>query len=229
MRRGWNEMTAIAERPARPHARNRRVAGADPDKRHQILEGAHAVFTARGFDASSMADIAAAANVSKGTLYVYFEDKEHLFVALIEREREKQKQGIYEALADIPDLAQALSRFGERLVRLITGGFALSAQRIVLGVAERMPELGREFYERGPMQGTRRLAAFLQRRAELGELSIEDPALAASQFIDLCQSTLTRPRLFNAVPTPPDDEEIARVVGSAVAMFLAQYAVKRPG
>lgn len=222
-------MTAGPEIQVKPRSRNRRVAGADPDKRHQILEGAHAVFTARGFDAASMSDIAAAANVSKGTLYVYFQDKEHLFIALIEREREKQKQGIYEALADDPDLAHALASFGERLVRLITGGFALSAQRIVLGVAERMPELGREFFERGPMQGTRRLAAFLQRRVEVGELAIADAGLAAAQFIDLCQSTLTRPRLFNAVPVPPDDEEIARVVGSAVTMFLAQYGVRRPG
>lgn len=222
-------MTAGPETQVKPRSRNRRVAGADPDKRHQILEGAHAVFTARGFDAASMSDIAAAANVSKGTLYVYFQDKEHLFIALIEREREKQKQGIYEALADDPDLAHALASFGERLVRLITGGFALSAQRIVLGVAERMPELGREFFERGPMQGTRRLAAFLQRRVEVGELAIADAGLAAAQFIDLCQSTLTRPRLFNAVPVPPDDEEIARVVGSAVTMFLAQYGVRRPG
>ncbi|MBN9468458.1 MAG: TetR/AcrR family transcriptional regulator [Bosea sp.] len=222
-------MTAGPETHVKPRSRNRRVAGADPDKRHQILEGAHAVFTARGFDAASMSDIAAAANVSKGTLYVYFQDKEHLFIALIEREREKQKQGIYEALADDPDLAHALASFGERLVRLITGGFALSAQRIVLGVAERMPELGREFFERGPMQGTRRLAAFLQRRVEVGELAIADAGLAAAQFIDLCQSTLTRPRLFNAVPVPPDDEEIARVVGSAVTMFLAQYGVRKPG
>lgn len=222
-------MTAGPETQVKPRSRNRRVAGADPDKRHQILEGAHAVFTARGFDAASMSDIAAAANVSKGTLYVYFQDKEHLFIALIEREREKQKQGIYEALADDPDLAHALASFGERLVRLITGGFALSAQRIVLGVAERMPELGREFFERGPMQGTRRLAAFLQRRVEVGELAIADAGLAAAQFIDLCQSTLTRPRLFNAVSVPPDDEEIARVVGSAVTMFLAQYGVRQPG
>ena len=222
-------MTAGPETQVKPRSRNRRVAGADPDKRHQILEGAHAVVTARGFDAASMSDIAATANVSKGTLYVYFQDKEHLFIALIEREREKQKQGIYEALADDPDLAHALASFGERLVRLITGGFALSAQRIVLGVAERMPELGREFFERGPMQGTRRLAAFLQRRVEVGELAIADAGLAAAQFIDLCQSTLTRPRLFNAVPVPPDDEEIARVVGSAVTMFLAQYGIRKPG
>lgn len=217
-------MSATLEpRLIRASARNRRVAGMDPDKRHQILEGAHAVFTARGFDAASMNDIAAAANVSKGTLYVYFEDKEHLFVALIEREREKQKQGMYAALAEEPDLTLALTHFGSGLVRLLTSPFALSAHRIVLGVAERMPDLGREFYERGPMQGAQRLAAFLDQRVALGELAIEDTALAAAQFVDLCQSTLMRPRLFNAERKPPAEDEVQRVVGAAVTMFLARY------
>lgn len=220
-------MSATLEpRPARASSRNRRVAGADPDKRHQILEGAHAVFTARGFDAASMSDIAAAANVSKGTLYVYFEDKEHLFVALIEREREKQKQGMYAALAEEPELDRALMNFGSGLVRLLTGPFAMSAHRIVLGVAERMPDLGREFYERGPMQGARHLAAFLDQRVAKGELAIADTALAAAQFVDLSQSTLIRPRLFNAVRTPPSEEEIARVVGEAVAIFMMRYGRK---
>ncbi|MFC5420670.1 MAG: TetR family transcriptional regulator [Stutzerimonas stutzeri] len=222
-------MSATLEpRHVKAISRNRRVAGADPDKRHQILEGAHAVFTARGFDAASMNDIAAAANVSKGTLYVYFEDKEHLFVALIEREREKQKQGMYEALAEEPGLEQALTNFGSGLVRLLTNPFALSAHRIVLGVAERMPDLGREFYERGPMQGAQRLAAFLDQRVAKSELAIDDTALAAAQFVDLAQSTLMRPRLFNAVRTPPSEDEIARVVGEAVAMFMMRYGVKKP-
>lgn len=222
-------MSATLEpRHVKAISRNRRVAGADPDKRHQILEGAHAVFTARGFDAASMNDIAAAANVSKGTLYVYFEDKEHLFVALIEREREKQKQGMYEALAEEPGLEQALTNFGSGLVRLLTNPFALSAHRIVLGVAERMPDLGREFYERGPMQGAQRLAAFLDQRVANSELAIDDTALAAAQFVDLAQSTLMRPRLFNAVRTPPSEDEIARVVGEAVAMFMMRYGVKKP-
>jgi len=217
-------MTATVEpRRSKGSARNRRVAGTDPDKRHQILEGAHAVFAARGFDAASMSDIAAAANVSKGTLYVYFEDKEHLFVALIEREREKQKQGMYAALAEEPDLVLALTNFGCGLVRLLTSPFALSAHRIVLGVAERMPDLGREFYERGPMQGAQQLATFLSRRVAKGELAIADTVLAAAQFVDLSQSTLMRPRLFNAVRMPPGEEEIARIVGEAVATFLARY------
>lgn len=207
--------------------RKRRAAGADPDKRRQILDGAHEIFNARGFDAASMNDIAAAANVSKGTLYVYFEDKEHLFVALIEREREVQKRGAFEALDEDPDLAHALTNFGERLIRLLVSEFAMSAHRIVIGVAERMPDLGREFYENGPMQGAQRIAGYLDRKVAEGQLAIEDTALAAMQFLDLCQSGLLRPRLFNAVRKPPSDAEINRVVAAAVEMFLARYA-KRP-
>jgi TetR/AcrR family transcriptional regulator of autoinduction and epiphytic fitness len=222
-------MSEISEPLVKSIARNRRVAGADPDKRRQILDGAHAVFTARGFDAASMSDIATAANVSKGTLYVYFEDKEHLFVALIEREREIQKRGTFEALNDDPDLAHALTGFGCALVKLLTNEFAVSAHRIVLGVAERMPDLGREFYERGPMQGAQRLAEFLRQKCAEGHLAIEDPTLAAVQFLDLCQSTLVRPRLFNAERRAPDEGEIARVVASAVEMFLARYEQRRTG
>jgi AcrR family transcriptional regulator len=220
-------MTDIAEPPVKQARRNRRIAGTDPDKRRQILDGALDVFKARGFDAASMNDIAAAANVSKGTLYVYFEDKEHLFVALIEREREAQKRGAFEALDEDPDLAHALSNFGERLLRLLVSDFALSAHRIVIGVAERMPELGREFYENGPMQGAKRIADYLERQVDQGQLEIDDTALAAVQFLDLCQSTLLRPRLFNAVRKPPSEAEIARVVASAVEMFLARYATRR--
>lgn len=215
-----DEVVKIAGVPPR---RKRRAAGADPDKRRQILDGAHEVFLTRGFDNASMSDIASAANVSKGTLYVYFEDKEHLFVALIEREREEQKRGIFEALDDDPDLGHALTHFGERIVQLLVCDFALSAQRIVVGVAERMPDLGREFYENGPLQGARRIAGYLDRKVAEGQLEIDDTALAAVQFVDLCQSTILRPRLFNAVRQRPSDAEISRVVASAVAMFLARY------
>ncbi|KPH78909.1 hypothetical protein AE618_20670 [Bosea vaviloviae] len=220
-------MTQTSQPIVKPAARNRRVAGMDPDKRRQILDGAHAVFTAQGFDAASMSEIAAAASVSKGTLYVYFEDKEHLFVALIEREREVQKQGVYAALTDGPDLRDALARFGEGLVRLLCGGFAVSAHRIVIGVAERMPDLGREFYERGPKQGAYRLSQFLADKVGQGLLDIDDTYLAAVQFLDLCQSTILRPRLFNALREPPAEAEIRRVVDSAVDMFLARYGCRK--
>lgn len=68
-------MTDKMARPTRPDGGDgaqrsrRRVAGADPVKRVQILDGAREVFSSRGFDAASMSEIASCANVSKGTLY----------------------------------------------------------------------------------------------------------------------------------------------------------------
>ena len=67
--------------------RGRPAAGQDPVKRSQIIEGARRVFIDKGFEAASMNDITREAGVSKGTIYVYFANKEELFEALIEEER----------------------------------------------------------------------------------------------------------------------------------------------
>jgi AcrR family transcriptional regulator len=58
----------------------------DSSKRRQILDGAGKVFMDLGFDGASMNEIARAAGVSKGTLYVYFTDKSRLFEAIVEDE-----------------------------------------------------------------------------------------------------------------------------------------------
>src|ERR1700692_2804824 len=72
------------------------AADEDSAKRRQIIEGARAVFLAQGFDAASMNDIARAAGVSKGTLYVYFKHKEQLFEAIVEQECQGQAEGIFD-------------------------------------------------------------------------------------------------------------------------------------
>jgi AcrR family transcriptional regulator len=63
---------------AAPSTDLRIVADEDSSKRRQILEGARKVFMNLGFDGASMGEIARAAGVSKGTLYVYFADKSPL-------------------------------------------------------------------------------------------------------------------------------------------------------
>src|SRR6201991_3477474 len=66
------------------------VADEDSSKRRQILDGARKLFLDLGFDAASMGEIARAAGVSKGTLYVYFADKNRLFEAIVEEETLEQ-------------------------------------------------------------------------------------------------------------------------------------------
>src|ERR1700760_2145151 len=56
----------------------------ESSKRRQILDGARKVFMDLGFDGASMGEIARSAGVSKGTLYVYFADKNRLFEAIVE-------------------------------------------------------------------------------------------------------------------------------------------------
>src|SRR5437016_12447685 len=70
----------------------RLVAEEDSSKRRQILDGASKVFMDLGFDGASMGEIARAAGVSKGTLYVYFSDKNRLFEAIVEREMLAQQK-----------------------------------------------------------------------------------------------------------------------------------------
>ena len=64
---------------------------------------------------------------------------------------------------------------------------------------------------------------YLDRMVAEGKLAIDDTYLAAVQFLDLCQSTLTPPPLYNPVRAPPGEDGIGRVLGEAVAMFMARY------
>jgi AcrR family transcriptional regulator len=88
-------------------------------KRRQIIEGARAVFLAQGFDAASMNDIARAAGVSKGTLYVYFKHKEQLFEAIVEQECEAQAEGIFDLDPNDHDVEVVLTRLGLDYVRFL--------------------------------------------------------------------------------------------------------------
>lgn len=196
--------------------------GQDPRKRRQILEGARKVFLAKGFDGASMNDIAKAAGVSKGTLYVYFENKERLFVDLIAEEKRADLWDVVTLDHSDHDIAKVLNRFGSDFLKILTSPYYIRAMRTVFSIVERMPEIGAEYYERGPKVCAGKLADYLAAQVEAGLLAIEDCSLAAQQFMDLSQSVLVRRQLFNAAPTP-SEEDIAQHVARAVTFFLRVY------
>ncbi|TPW27584.1 TetR/AcrR family transcriptional regulator [Pararhizobium mangrovi] len=202
----------------------RHAAGCDPVKRDQILNGAYAVFSRMGFDAASMNDITREANVSKGTIYVYFESKEDLFEALVDRERDLLFRDMHTALEGDDSVPAKLRRFGKILTRLITSDKVIQAQRIVIGVSERMPALGASFYKKGPRQGKQLLTDFLEQQVSAGLLAIDDIDLASYQFAELCLAGLFRRRIFAEMPKPPSHAEIERNVDGALRVFLAAYA-----
>jgi hypothetical protein len=92
----------------------------------------------------------------------------------------------------------------------------------VIAIADRMPDIGRRFYETGPGLGIAALEAYLKAQVAAGVLQVEDCGVAAAQFIEASQAPLFKPVIFNAAP-PPTPERIAYVVGIAVRTFMAAY------
>jgi AcrR family transcriptional regulator len=202
-----------------------RPADEDNAKRRQIVEGARAVFLSRGFDAASMMDIAREAGVSKGTLYVYFKDKDELFAAIVQGECAMQEKGVFDFDHADHDVEATLLSHGKAFVRAISDPGRLSSFRTVIAVAERMPDLGRKVYESGPAIGVAKLAAYLRAQVEAGILDVDDCEVAAAQFIESSHAMLFKPMLFNFGP-PPTPERIDHVVRIAVRTFMAAYRKK---
>lgn len=195
----------------------------DNSKRRQILEGARKVFMDLGFDGASMGEIARVAGVSKGTLYVYFADKCRLFEAMVEDELEIGQQAF--RFDPAHDVTTTLRNYGRSYIAMVCRPGGGSAIRTVMGIAERMPEVGRRYYARALEQNINRLAAYLEEHVKSGELAIDDCTLAASQFPLMCQASLFLPWIFQAAPAP-SPERIAEVIDSAVRMFMAAYRAK---
>jgi AcrR family transcriptional regulator len=196
----------------------------DSAKRRQILAGASSVFMNLGFDGASMGEIARAAGVSKGTLYVYFADKNRLFEAIVEQEVLEQGKLAFN-FDPARDARTTLDEFGRAYIHLLCRPGGGSSIRTVMAIAERMPDVGKRFYENVLELNIKRLADYLATRVATGELAIDDVTLAASQFMMGCQASLFLPFVFQAAPAP-SEAEMARVVDSATHMFLAAYKAK---
>ena len=200
------------------------VGDEDSSKRRQILDGARKVFMDMGFDGASMGEIARSAGVSKGTLYVYFADKSRLFEAIVEEEARERSEVAFN-LDPGREVTITLREFGETWLSYVCRPGGGSSIRTVMAIAERMPDVGRRYYEQVVESLISRLAVYLDARVKAGDLVIGDCEFAASQFQLMCQASLFLPFIFQAAPAP-SAERIREVVDSAILMFLTAYAVK---
>ena len=100
----------------------------------------------------------------------------------------------------------------------------MQLRRLVIGEANRFPELGRAFYDRGAGRSTAALAAAFERLTARGLLRARDPELAAAHFNWLVMAApVNRAMLLgdDAIPTAP---ELDRYAEGGVRAFLAAYA-----
>ncbi|MEG4233186.1 TetR/AcrR family transcriptional regulator [Microcoleus sp. Pol11C3] len=147
------------------------------DKTEQILQGAMQEFLTHGYAGTSMDKVAKTAGVSKATVYSRFEDKEGLFVALVQGlAREKVN---FIILDEEP--AVALRFVATTLLEQVTQEPEfLNFVRLVIAESGRFPQLAQTFVRNLAKPGIDRLTQYL---ASHPELKLPDPEATARIFI----------------------------------------------
>jgi TetR/AcrR family transcriptional regulator, mexJK operon transcriptional repressor len=194
-------------------------------KHRLIMEAATAAFLRNGYLGTSVDEIAAAAGVSKQTVYKHFTDKERLFTEFALGTIDQVGEPFFAAigtLEDSDDLETDLRGLARQLVAIVRNPRLLQLRRLVIGEAARFPELGRTYYERGPERTAEALASRFQRLAQRGRLRLDDARLAAQQFTWLVLSIPLNRAMLNAEEDFPA-AELNRYADEAVRIFLAAY------
>jgi AcrR family transcriptional regulator len=149
------------------------------DRPTEILEAALEVFASRGYSAARLDDVAAGAGISKGTLYLYFKNKEELFKAVV-------RHHILANLAEAETLVQGSARATPELMKgvLMAFGTALTTTRagvipkLIVAESGNFPDLARFYAEEVVGRGFRLIAALLERGKARGDLRAVDGAVA---------------------------------------------------
>jgi TetR/AcrR family transcriptional regulator, mexJK operon transcriptional repressor len=194
-------------------------------KRLQILSAARQVFLGDGFDGASMQRITELSGVSKATVYNHFPSKELLFEAvMLEQVRTLREQAFaLRGKSESPE--DVLFALGVNLVSGILQPQAMKITRHLVSDGWRFPHLGRTFMAEGPTRGAELLADYLRRLCAQGLLQIDDPLLAAQQFVALAEVGQAHKAHMTGEVASNDD--ISARVRSAVKLFMRGYAPKR--
>lgn len=152
-------------------------------RRQDILKAALEEFTRAGFGATRLEDVARAAGVAKGTLYLYFPNKQALFEGLV-------KENIAPVMADAADLLPHFPGTTRDLVRLMADllvarvlqGSAAGVLRLMIAEGARFPELA-AFHHREVVSRTLPLVrAVMERGLARGEIT-SDAAVRFPQMV----------------------------------------------
>jgi AcrR family transcriptional regulator len=154
------------------------------DKADQILQGAMQEFLAHGYAATSMDRVAAAAGVSKATVYSHFQDKEGLFTVLIQRMAQKKFSVIYGSQSLEGDPHCVLRQLATNALEQCMGDPEhLAFIRLIIAESGRFPELAKIFVRNLTKPGIETLQQYL---AAHPELNIPDPEATARVLIGAC-------------------------------------------
>jgi TetR/AcrR family transcriptional regulator, mexJK operon transcriptional repressor len=190
-------------------------------KERRIMDAALKVFADQGYSGTSMDAIAALAGVSKPTLYQYFGSKEQLFSAIMVAQRDSMLGAFEEpdGLGLVPELWAFSWHYADTILR----PDFLSLARLIIGEAQRFPEIGRAYQSAGPERVLRGMMDYLDAKRAEGSLSFDDVELAAEDLWGLILSA-PRNRALHDPQNLPSRADLHRFISNGLRVFLKAYS-----
>src|SRR5271166_2584315 len=153
---------------ARIETRRRRKA----ERPHEILEAAFVEFSRNGYATTTLDAIAERAGVTKGTIYVYFENKEHLFISMV-RELMKVTLDTVQEMFERHDGSTAdllRAQFSFIYQHIVQDRRRREVVRMLISEASRFPELADRYHEEIHRPCLDMLQKAIQRGMDRGEI-----------------------------------------------------------
>lgn len=199
-------------------------------KRCQIIEAATQVFCRDGYIGASIDAVATMAGVSRQTIYNQIGDKEKLFAEVVRGITERSSAEMVKTLACFPDrphhIESELIEFATRLTRnCICDANGIALRKLIENEGRRYPELFTTWRDYGPGKNWPAISARFARLARDGEIELDDPDLAARQFMALIGADLPDSPAPDQQPT---EEEVRKAATNAVKTFMRAYPPKQP-
>jgi AcrR family transcriptional regulator len=171
----------------RPRGRPPRAPQDSEARRRAILDAALVEFAAHGFAAARLDDVARRAGIAKGTLYLYFADKEALFEALVQGSIRPLLDNLQNvaALPDVPT-RQVLKLMFATFAREVLGSDRKLLLRLLITEGARFPRLVNFYHAEIVTPGLRLMRGLMTRAAQKGEIASD----AAARFPQLVMAPL---------------------------------------
>lgn len=160
-------------------------------KKQQMLQAALDEFYEKGFTAARMDDIAQRCQLSKGTLYLYFNSKEALFSALIETIAKPNQAHIITLLEQSHSAASALVTLTDFMPSIIAQGQLPKLMKILIGDSKSFPDIITNYKQQVIEKALNALTGLFERSNQAGETDIKNP--------DLMARLVVAPVIFSAV------------------------------
>lgn len=194
----------------------------DLAKREAILEAAKTLFLSLGYANTSMDAVAAAAGVSKLTVYSHFNDKQTLFCSAVMATCQIQLPDLLFEYPEGAPVDEVLLTIARNFQALISSDEAVKLSRLIMAQGSLDPSFGEYFYEAGPKRVLAGMEALLRGADERGLLRIDDPLRAAEHFFCLVKGAPDY-RLLLGCAGPLEGDEAEAHVREVVGVFIRAF------